>query len=373
MESGLDSKAIICETADKNEFTVKTIQVKAPAAGFVRVQMKYATFSKHDGMQHAHDSNAEYPYLAGYDGVGIVEQVGEGIEEFEIGDYVSIFLVPGNPSLTGKSNLSDHAIKILGKGKFWRLPAHLEAYDDDKNLAGFQGVGTWSQYAVFHAGHLLKLDGEPSLKDACLGSALGTGLLGPSKILNIDEEGSVAIFGSNSLGLTLVSSVKKTNPKLIVVVGAKEDQELFEKLGATFVVDEGEPSDIHKSLMEISGDGYDFTFEASNFSRFGTVALEICHKGWGKCALLTKASEDDATISTRPFQLVTGRHWIGSFMGNINIARDHEALLSAHKELSESIAEYIVPEDHVVSIDDFPQKWKELSETATYHRTIIQF
>ena len=324
-------------------------------------------------MQHAHDSNAEYPYIGGYDGVGIVDEVGEGVEEFEKGDYVAIFLVPGNPSLTGKSNLSDHAVKILGKGKFWKLPAHLEAYSDDKSIAGFQGVGTWSQYAVYHAGHLLKLDGEPNIKDAALGSVVGTGLLGPSKILHVDEDATIAIFGSNSLALTLVASLKNSAPKLIAVVGAKEDQTLFEKFGATYVVDEGEPSDVHKALLEVSKDGYDFTFEATNFERFGTVALEVCHKGWGKCALLTKSAEKDATISTRPFQLVTGRHWIGSFMGNINIAKDHENLIEAHSQTTDDVLEHILPEDHIVSVDDFPSKWKELSETATYHRTIIQF
>lgn len=373
MESGVDCKAIICETENRDEFTVKTLNVKPPATGFVRVQMKYATFSKHDKIHHSYDSNAEYPFLAGYDGVGIVDEVGEGVEEYKKGDSVAIFYVPGNPTLKGKSNIADHAVKILGKGKFWKLPAHLEAYSDDKSIAGFQGVGTWSQYACFHAAHLTKLEKEPTIKDAGLGSVLATGLLAPSKVLKVDEEGTIAIFGSNSLALTLLAGLKKTNPKKVVVVGNKADQELFEKLGATFILDEGEATDVQKTLMEESASGYDFTFEATDFARYGTVALEICHKGWGKCALLTKADEKDSTISTKPFQLVTGRHWIGSFMGNVNIAKDHTDLLAAHSETTDGIAEYIFPEDHVVSVEDFPSKWKELSETATYHRTIIEF
>ncbi|CAI2373591.1 unnamed protein product [Moneuplotes crassus] len=373
METGLDSKAIICETEDRDEFKVTTLNVKAPAPGFVRVQMKYASFSKHDGFHHSYDSNAEYPFLAGYDGVGIVDEVGEGVEEYKKGDSVAVFYVPGNPTLKGKTNLPDHAVKILGKGKFWKLPAHLQAYSDDKSIAGFQGVGTWSQYACFHAAHLTKLDAEPTIKDAALGSALCTGYLAPSRVLKVDEDATIAIFGSNSVGLTLISGLKKYNPKKVVVVGNVDDQEVFEKFGATYIVDEGEPTDVQAKLMEESASGYDFTFEASNFKRFGTVALEICHKGWGKCALLTKSDEKDATISTKPFQLVTGRHWIGSFMGNVNIAHDHEDLLKDHSEITDSISEYLYPEDHVVSIDEFPSKWKELSETATYHRTIIEF
>ena len=71
--------------------------------------------------------------------------------------------------------------------------------------------------------------------------------------------------------------------------------------------------------------------------------------------------------------MVTGRHWVGSYLGNVNIAKDHEDLLKAHSEVTSSISDLIYPSDHVVSIDDFPAKWKELSETATYHRTVIQF
>lgn len=276
--------------------------------------------------------------------------------------------------MTGKTNIGDFQAKVLAEGKYWKMSPHLDAYTDDKSLAGFMGLGTWSQLAVFHSSLLLKLDHEPTTHDAALGSVLATGLLGPSKIVNVDEGSNVAIFGSNSLGLTLLASIRKHKPGMIVVVGAKNDQELFEKFGAHYIVDEEKDNaKIVLKLLEASPDGYDFTFEASDFSRFGSVALEICHKGWGKCALLTRAAEKDTQVSTKPFQLVTGRHWIGSFMGNVNIARDHEKLFEAHKEITEEIAEHIFPADHIVSVDDFPSKWKELSETATYHRTIIKF
>jgi aryl-alcohol dehydrogenase len=250
MESGNESYAIICESENRDEFTLKTFNVKEPGIGQVRVQMKYASFSKSDSLQHAYDSDAEYPYLAGYDGVGTVESIGESVEEFEKGDHVAVFHVPGNVTLTGKTNISDFQAKVVSNGKYWKQSPHLDAYTDDKSLAGFMGVGTWSQLAVFNSGHLTKLDHEPTVQDAGLGSVLATGLLGPSKILDLDEGAHIAIFGSNSLGLTLLASVRKQNPKLVVVVGAKEDQELFEKFGAQYIIDEGEAADVHKKLLE---------------------------------------------------------------------------------------------------------------------------
>lgn len=189
--------------------------------------MKYATFSPHDSLQHAYSSKAEYPYLAGYDGVGVVDEIGEGVEEFDKGDFVAVFPVPGNRNLSAKSNVSDHQAKAINTS-IWSISKHLQAYSDDGSIKGFRGVGTWSQLAVFPSTHLLKLDHEPTISDAGLGSVLATGLLGPSKIFNVEEGSNVAVFGSNSLGLTLARSLKTKKPGSIVVVGAKEDQDLFE-------------------------------------------------------------------------------------------------------------------------------------------------
>lgn len=373
MESGTESKAIICESDDHNSFTVKTIHVKGPEEGQVKVAMKYATFSRHDLMQHAHCSHAQYPYLAGYDGVGTVEEIGAGVEEFEVGDHVAVFTVPGNYALSCKTNISDPHAQVLSSGKYWNASQHLAAYSDDNSIAGFRGLGTWSQKAVFPVANLTKINHEPEVHDAALGSVLATGLLGPSKVLKIEEGSAVAIFGSNSLALTLLAGVNRHKPSKVVVVGHKDDQELFESKGAIFIHDEGDERDVQKKLMDETADGYDYTFEATNFKRFGTVALEVCHKGWGKCALMTQSEDKDATVSTKPFQLVTGRHWIGSYMGNVNISKHHDELITAHNELTHDLAKHLFPEDHIVSVDDFPSKWEELSKTATYHRTVIQF
>ena len=103
MDYGLESKAIIILN-DSNTFTVQTINVDVPSHSHVRIKMKYASYSVHDMIQNSYAKHAEYPYLAGYDGVGIVDEVGEGVEEVDKGDYVAIFMVPGNYALQ-KSNV----------------------------------------------------------------------------------------------------------------------------------------------------------------------------------------------------------------------------------------------------------------------------
>lgn len=268
---------------------------------------------------------------------------------------------------------SDYQAKYINTGKFWGLGEHLKAYTGIEDLKGFNGIGTWSQYIIVPIANVLKIDNEPRVSDAGLGSVFWTGLLSPSILFEVEEGSIVAVFGSNSLGLTLVYSLKNKNVSKIVVVGYENDKELFESLGVTYILDEGQAADIKTKLLEESDDGYDYTFEASNFNRFGSIALEVWHKGWGKCALLTRGANKDDTIKTKPFQLVTGRHWVGSYMGNVNISKHYEELLKSYKDHSEELGNLIFPTDNIVSIDDFPSKWEDLSKTASYHRTIIEF
>ena len=94
---------------------------------------------------------------------------------------------------------------------------------------------------------------------------------------------------------------KADNCNIVVLVGAPHLKDFVETFGGVFVEDAGEPTDVQKQLMTISDVGFDYTFECSSFKRWGTVALEICHKGFGRCCLLSRPETEDESIKTRPF------------------------------------------------------------------------
>mgnify|MGYP001558901888 CR=1 FL=1 len=110
------------------------------------------------------------------------------------------------------------------------------------------------------------------------------------------------MFGSNSLALIVAYALKKSDQcEKVVVVAEEHLKDFIESFDGIFVLDDGEPTEVQKQLMAISTDGYDYTFECSNFQRWGTVALEICHKGFGRCCLLSRPQSGTEVIKTRPF------------------------------------------------------------------------
>mgnify|MGYP006890157833 FL=1 len=110
------------------------------------------------------------------------------------------------------------------------------------------------------------------------------------------------MFGSNSLALIVAYALKKSDQcEKVVVVAEEHLKDFIESFDGIFVLDDGEPTEVQKQLMAISADGYDYTFECSNFQRWGTVALEICHKGFGRCCLLSRPQSGTEVIKTRPF------------------------------------------------------------------------
>jgi len=124
--------------------------------------------------------------------------------------------------------------------------------------------------------------------------------------------------------------------------------------------------------MEISPDGYEYTFESSSFERWGTIALEICHKGFGQCLLMSQPQSGDGKIATRPFQLVTGRHWKGLLQGNVK-AEDHGAELIKHvNNMREVLKKFIFQEENVIPLADFPEKWQSATQVP-FQRAVIQF
>ena len=293
MEGGISSKAILVTGEDHHDFTLANINVSDPGEGEIRVKMIYASFSPNDSLHESKLNGVQYPFISGYDGVGKIESVGEGVTDFTEGDHVALFLVPQRFKEHNyeKTNVGDDFAKKWRDGTLWSSGKHLEAYkgEDGSKLNGFMGLGTWSEYVNVPETHLVKLPGQPDHADSAIGSVLATGMLTATKAVSVEEGSNCAVFGSNTVAVITAYALKKGHScDKVIVVGDSSIKDLIESLEIQFILDEGETTDIQKQLMEISPDGYDYTFESSSFQRWGTVALEVCHKGFGECLLLSQ-------------------------------------------------------------------------------------
>ena len=282
MEANRKSKAIVVDNEDHYDFKVAEVNVANPGEGEVLVEMHYATFTVEDTLYQSKAYKPAYPFLGGYDGSGKVVKVGAGVDAFKEGDSVSVFLLPAR-SGSKKSNIPDGIARKMRAGTLWRDQQHLKAYTGEKELAGFMGLGTWSQYAVFPEGHLLKINEEPSPMNAGLGSLVGPALAATRQFFQVEEGSTCAVFGSSVLSVLIVLGLRRLKCNIVVVSeGVPSIEALFDELGCYVVRVEGRsPTDVKADLLKVYELGYDYTFECSNYATYGTIALEVCHKGWG--------------------------------------------------------------------------------------------
>lgn len=336
--------------------------------------MTYSTYSPNDSLTESKINGAKDTFVGGYDGVGKIEAVGEDITDLTPGDNVALFLVPQrgpDEHNSHKSNIGDDYSKTWRDGSLWTPKSYRT--ESGEELSGFMGVGTWSEYVVIPETHVIKLESEPDHVDSGIGSVLATGMMAAEKAAGVEEGSNVCVIGDNSVAMILSYALKQGfGCETVTAVSSPELKDMVESFGANHVSIDQSTEDIQKAVMEIIPDGYDYTFESSSFSKFGQLALEICHKGFGVACLLSQPSDEDEKIKTRPFMLVTGRHWVSFLQGNVKTQDDGAAILKHVANMKESLGKHIFKEENIVSVDSFPEKVAELT-AAPFARAIIKF
>jgi S-(hydroxymethyl)glutathione dehydrogenase/alcohol dehydrogenase len=189
-----------------------------------------------------------------------------------------------------------------------------------KDLLHFMGTSTFSQYTVVADISVVAITKEAPMDRTCLlGCGITTGYGAATVTANVEEGSTVAVFGAGCVGLSVVQgAVQKKASKIIVVDLNPNKKEWAEKFGATDFVNPGELKNqtIVEKLIEMTDGGCDYTFDCTGNVGVMRAALEACHKGWGQSIVIGVAAAGQE-ISTRPFQLVTGRVWKGCAFGGI--------------------------------------------------------
>jgi len=189
-----------------------------------------------------------------------------------------------------------------------------------KDLLHFMGTSTFSQYTVVADISVVAITKEAPMDRTCLlGCGITTGYGAATVTANVEEGSTVAVFGAGCVGLSVVQgAVQKKASKIIVVDLNPNKKEWAEKFGATDFVNPSELKNqtIVEKLIEMTDGGCDYTFDCTGNVGVMRAALEACHKGWGQSIVIGVAAAGQE-ISTRPFQLVTGRVWKGCAFGGI--------------------------------------------------------
>jgi S-(hydroxymethyl)glutathione dehydrogenase/alcohol dehydrogenase len=251
-----------------------------------------------------------------------VESVGEGVTNVKVGDHVVALYTPECKECkfckSGKTNLCGKIRATQGKGLMPDGTSRFKCKGQD--LLHFMGCSTFSQYTVVADISVVTITPKAPMDRTCLlGCGITTGYGAAVVTANVEKGSSVAVFGAGCVGLSVIQGAVKNGAGRIIVVDVNDSKEEWaKKFGATEFVNPTKigGKSIQDYLVEITDGGLDYTFDCTGNVGVMRAALEACHKGWGQSIIIGVAAAGQE-ISTRPFQLVTGRQWKGCAFGGI--------------------------------------------------------
>lgn len=267
------------------------------------------------------DPEGLFPAILGHEGAGVVEALGEGVTSVEVGDHVIPLYTPECGKckfcLSGKTNLCQAIRATQGKGV---MPDGSSRFSiNGQPIYHYMGTSTFAEHTVVPEIALAKIPKEAPLDKVCLlGCGVTTGMGAVTNTAKVKAGDTVAVFGLGGIGLSVLIGAKMAKAGRIIAIDVNEDKfEIAKQLGATDVIN---PKNYDKPIQEVIVDltdgGVDYSFECIGNVDVMRSALECCHKGWGESVIIGVAGSGQE-ISTRPFQLVTGRVWRGTAFGGV--------------------------------------------------------
>ncbi|SOC54749.1 S-(hydroxymethyl)glutathione dehydrogenase / alcohol dehydrogenase [Chromohalobacter canadensis] len=317
----MKSRAAIAWEAGK-PLEIAEIDVEGPKAGEVMVQIKATSVCHTDAFTlSGADPEGNFPAVLGHEGAGVVQEVGEGVTSLKPGDHViPLYTAECGQCkfcLSGKTNLCSSVRATQGKGV---MPDGTSRFSKDgQSLHHYMGCSTFSEYTVLPEVSLAKVSSEAPLDKICLlGCGVTTGIGAVMNTAKVEPGATVAVFGLGAIGLAVIQGAVMAKASRIIAIDVNPDKfDLARQFGATDFVNPKDYSDpIQQVIVDLTDGGVDYSFECIGNVNVMRSALECCHKGWGESIIIGVAGAGEE-ISTRPFQLVTGRVWKGSAFGGV--------------------------------------------------------
>lgn len=317
----IKSRAAVAFAANQ-PLQIVEVDVEAPKAGEVLVRIIASGVCHTDAFTlSGDDPEGIFPSILGHEGGGIVEAVGEGVTSLAVGDHViPLYTAECGKCkfcLSGKTNLCQAVRATQGKGL---MPDGTSRFSyNGQPIFHYMGCSTFSEYTVLPEISLAKIAKDAPLEKVCLlGCGVTTGIGAVLNTAKVEEGATVAVFGLGGIGLAAIIGATMAKASRIIAIDINPAKfDIAKQLGATDCVN---PKDFAKPIQEVivemTDGGVDYSFECVGNVGLMRAALECCHKGWGESTIIGVAGAGQE-ISTRPFQLVTGRVWRGSAFGGV--------------------------------------------------------
>ena len=353
---------------------IDEIEVAGPKAGEVLVQMVASGVCHTDAFTlSGDDPEGLFPAILGHEGGGIVVELGEGVTSLAVGDHViPLYTAECGQCkfcLSGKTNLCSAVRATQGLGV---MPDGTSRFSyKGEAVYHYMGTSTFSEYSVIAEVSLAKVSPLAPLDKICLlGCGVTTGIGAVINTAKVEPGATIAVFGLGGIGLSVIQGAVMAKAGRIIAVDTNPSKfEMARMLGATDCVN---PKDHANSITEVIVDmtdgGVDYSFECVGNVNLMRSALECCHKGWGEAIIIGVAGAGQE-ISTRPFQLVTGRVWRGTAFGGVKgrsqLPGMVDQYMSGEIKLDELIT-YTMPLEEINTAFDYMHEGKSIRSVILF-------
>ena len=298
---------------------IENVHLDGPKAGEVLVEI-HATGVCHTDAYTISGSDPEglFPAIMGHEGAGVVLEVGPDVDSVAPGDHVIPLYTPECRQCkfcrSGKTNLCGAIRETQGQGL---MPDGSSRFSlNGSTLFHYMGTSTFSNFTVLPEIAVAKIREDAPFDKVCyIGCGVTTGLGAVMNTAKVEPGSNVAVFGLGGIGLNVIQGSRIVGSNKIIGIDVNPaKRELAEQFGMTDFINPNEVDDVVEAIIDLTDGGVDYSFECIGNVDVMRQALECCHKGWGESIIIGVAGAGQE-ISTRPFQLVTGRVWRGTAFG----------------------------------------------------------
>ncbi|WP_370906462.1 S-(hydroxymethyl)glutathione dehydrogenase / alcohol dehydrogenase [Ensifer sp. WSM1721] len=373
----MDVRAAVAVQAGK-PLEVKTVQLEGPKAGEVLVEVKATGICHTDDFTlSGADPEGLFPAILGHEGAGIVVDVGPGVTSVKKGDHVIPLYTPecrACPScLSRKTNLCTAIRATQGQGLMPDGTSRFSINGD--KIHHYMGCSTFANFTVLPEIAVAKVNPDAPFDKICyIGCGVTTGIGAVINTAKVEIGATAIVFGLGGIGLNVIQGLRLAGADMIIGVDFNNAKKPWgERFGMTHFVNPTEVGDdIVAYLVNLTKrgadqiGGADYTFDCTGNVKVMRQALEASHRGWGKSVIIGVAGAGQE-ISTRPFQLVTGRSWIGTAFGGARGRTDVPKIVDWYLEGKIAIDPMIT---HTLALDDI-NKGFELMHSGESIRSVV--
>ncbi|BAQ62922.1 S-(hydroxymethyl)glutathione dehydrogenase [Geminocystis sp. NIES-3708] len=366
-------KAAVALEAGK-PLVIETVDLQPPQAGEVLVEIKATGICHTDAYTlSGKDPEGLFPSILGHEGAGIVVEVGKDVKSLKVGDHVIPLYIPEcrecEYCLSFKTNLCQAIRVTQGKGL---MPDGSSRFSlGGKPLYHYMGTSTFANYTVVPEIALAKIRKDVPFEKVCyIGCGVTTGIGAVINTAKVEVGANVIVFGLGGIGLNVIQASKMVGANMIIGVDINPTKKaIAEKFGMTHFVNPQEvEGDLVAYLVDLTKGGADYSFECIGNTKVMRQALECCHKGWGVCTIIGVAGTGEE-VSTKPFQLVTGRVWKGSAFGGARGRTDVPKIVDWYKEGKINIDDlitHVMPLEEINTAFDLMHEGKSIRSVVTF-------